>query len=123
MNLKFEDEKRQENIVSFKLTGELDHYFAPSVRTYLAELVADKYKNFIIDLNNVTFIDSTGLGVIANTAKYIKEENGYIILVTDKPKIIDLIETSGIIDPKQKHIALAKSSNEAEKFLYDLNKD
>ena len=120
MNLKLEDEKRQENIVSFKLNGELDHYFAPSLRAHLAELVADKYKHFIIDLSMTTFIDSTGLGVIANTAKYIKEENGYIILITNKPKIIDLIETSGIVGPKQKHIVLAKTKEEAEKFLHDL---
>jgi len=69
MNLKFEDEIKNKDTVYFKLNGELDHYFAPEVKEYLQELVADNFKNFIIDMNMVSFIDSTGLGVIAHMAR------------------------------------------------------
>jgi anti-sigma B factor antagonist len=46
------------------LTGELDLYNAHLVRDELLSAAADHPQRLIVDLSAVTFIDSTGLGVL-----------------------------------------------------------
>jgi anti-sigma B factor antagonist len=52
------------NALVIRLGGELDLYNAPMVRDALSSACADSPERVVVDLGEVEFIDSTGLGVL-----------------------------------------------------------
>ena len=67
--------------LTIKLDGELDlvsaHEFRETVDRAMEEMMS---KNLIIDLNRVTFIDSSGLGVILGRFRKIKANSGEMVI-------------------------------------------
>jgi anti-sigma B factor antagonist len=59
------------------ITGEVDMASAPGLRDQLQRLGA---RNVVIDLSGVTFIDSTGLGVLVTALKRAREAGGQLTL-------------------------------------------
>jgi anti-sigma B factor antagonist len=82
------------------LEGEIDVYTYPKLSDAL-KLVLDKYnesKDLIINLDKVRYIDSTGLGVIANGANQIsKLSGGDITIINASPQIRKIFDVSGLI--------------------------
>lgn len=59
------------------LTGELDLYNAEAVRTALLECCADEPGVLVVDLEQVTFIDSTALGVLIEARSRMSDRGGF----------------------------------------------
>ena len=62
-----------------KLAGELDLYNAHGVREELARQAERKPARVVVDLGNVTFIDSTGLGVLIEARSRMENEAAFIL--------------------------------------------
>ena len=60
------------------VNGDLDLYTSPSLRTNLHEVTADK---IALDLTDVTFIDSSGLGAIVGALKHVRERGGAFAVI------------------------------------------
>lgn len=80
----------------FKLVGEVDisnaHYFKQQLETALAE----KEQNITIDLSELNYIDSTGLGVIISAYGTIKK-NGFGVKITNpQDNVKKLLMISGL---------------------------
>lgn len=92
--------REKNSIPIIDLEGEIDVYTYPKLSDAL-KLIFDKFpgtKNLIINLNNVRYIDSTGLGVIANGANQIsKLTNGYVTIINATPQIKKIFDVSGLI--------------------------
>lgn len=82
------------------LEGEIDVYTYPKLSDAL-KVVFEKYpqtKDLIINLGSVRYIDSTGLGVIANGANQISRlSNGYVTVINATPQIRKIFDVSGLI--------------------------
>lgn len=65
------------------IDGHLDVYSAPDVRTALIALINEGRYRQVVDLTAVTFVDSTGLGVIVGAAKRAVARGGRLALVVD----------------------------------------
>ncbi|MCB5262260.1 MAG: STAS domain-containing protein [Candidatus Cloacimonetes bacterium] len=81
---------RQENRIGIiELKGRLDAYSAPQLRGLFSE-VADKAVNFVFDLKECDFIDSTGLGTIVACLKSASQGGGdiYIANLQEKPRMV-----------------------------------
>lgn len=64
------------NILYIILCGELDEHSANFTKTTLDELLDKKgFNQIIIDLNELDFMDSTGVGVMIGRYKRMKERN------------------------------------------------
>ena len=56
-----------------KFDGELDHHVAKNIRTKIDEIIDQQgVRNLIFDLNNMKFMDSSGIGVIIGRYKHKK---------------------------------------------------
>jgi len=78
MNIKT---KKSKDILTFILDGELDEHASHSARATMdKELARTNAKNVVFDLNSLSFMDSTGIGVLLGRYKKIREANrlGYI---------------------------------------------
>ena len=79
------------------IDGELDHYSASVIRKKLdREIDGRSVKHLIFDFSELSFMDSSGLGVIIGRYKKIKEKNGMVLLVCNKAHVDKLLAVSGL---------------------------
>ena len=62
-----------------KLAGELDLYNAHAVRQELVRQTERKPRRVVIDLGAVTFIDSTGLGVLIEGRSRMEDKDAFLL--------------------------------------------
>ena len=80
-----------------RLSGELHHHSADYVRQKIdAEIMKATTRNLVIDFGNVTFMDSSGIGVVMGRYKNITRMNGKAAIVAVNPQIRRVLEVSGI---------------------------
>ena len=74
--------------------GDLDLYTSPSLRTELHELGDDK---IALDLTDVTFIDSSGLGSIVGALKHVRERGGaFAVIAPPDGSLTRLLSLTGL---------------------------
>lgn len=88
--------EQKNNIPIIHVSGEIDVYTCPQLRSKLTELVQDGQTFMILNLENIQYIDSTGLGTIAHTARSIETSNGKVGIVCTKNQIKKIFEVSGL---------------------------
>lgn len=76
--------------------GEVDVYTAPKLRERLVELAADGHHKVVVDLEQVDFLDSTGLGVLVGGLKRLRSHDGDLLLVSTQRRILKVFEITGL---------------------------
>lgn len=79
-----------------ELEGEVDVYTAPKIKSQLVELINNGKYKIVIDLDNVDFMDSSGLGVLVGGLKRVKPHNGAISLVCSREQILKIFKITGL---------------------------
>ncbi|TYQ16397.1 UNVERIFIED_CONTAM: SpoIIAA-like anti-anti-sigma regulatory factor [Acetivibrio alkalicellulosi] len=78
--------------------GELDHHSAEYVRQKIdSELIKSSTKNMVFDFSNVSFMDSSGIGVIIGRYKNIQKLNGKLAITNINEQIKRIFEMSGLL--------------------------
>lgn len=89
--------KRTKNVLIIHLCGELDHHTAEKVRTNIEnELGQEAYTHLILNLAQLNFMDSSGLGVILGRYKKMSQSGGKMLLCSVQPSVYRLMEMSGL---------------------------
>jgi len=96
MDLSIEVTQQVEKEVSIALSGEIDVYTAQKLRDSLLPLTLDAGTNIKVDLKNVTYMDSTGLGIFINVLKSAKENNSSLQLVNLQKRVYRLFSITGL---------------------------
>ena len=79
------------------LHGELDHHTAKEVKDLIEEVIKNKgVKNLIFDFSNLSFMDSSGIGVIVGRYKLICSIGGKVAIAGASKTVKRLILMSGI---------------------------
>jgi anti-sigma B factor antagonist len=78
------------------IAGELDVQSAPRVRAEIIDLVRDGACDLVLDLDEVTFIDSTGLGVLIGTLKRVRSMGGDLRVVATCDPTLRLLRLTGL---------------------------
>jgi anti-sigma B factor antagonist len=81
----------------FELSGSLDIATSPTVRASLLEASARGDHRLIVDLTNVDFLDSTGLGALIGAQRRAKEFDGEVRLVVKEGQIVRLLRITGLL--------------------------
>ncbi len=85
------------NTLIIRLQGEFDLVNAENVRCLIDEKLQEKQiGNLILNLGKVSFVDSSGLGVIIGHYKKVKEKNGNMYIVGAQPVVKKILTLSGI---------------------------
>ncbi|GIN93465.1 anti-sigma factor antagonist [Siminovitchia terrae] len=90
--------KEKDNIFYVQLTGEIDAYTAPRVKEKLMEAAKGDSVKLNIDLSNVSYMDSTGLGVFVGVFKQLRANNGYMELTGMTERLQRLFDITGLAD-------------------------
>ena len=76
--------------------GEIDVYTAPTLRERLDEQINAGRTRLVVDLEGVTFMDSTGLGVLVGRLKSVRSQNGSLRLVCSSERILKVFAITGL---------------------------
>lgn len=95
MNLKI-DVKENKNEKTLYASGEIDIYTAPELKKELLALTKNSDATIIVDLNRVSYMDSTGLGVFISAIKSTNENNSHLKLVNLQERVYRLFTITGL---------------------------
>ncbi len=86
------------NVLYLRLSGEMDEYSATAARSR-ADRLADDYassERAIIDLKNVSFMDSTGIGFLIGRYKRFRRYGVPVYLTNPSGSTDKILEMSGV---------------------------
>lgn len=89
-------ERPAEQVAVIDLAGGVDIYSAPQFKDVLLKGIDGGARRVIVDLTNVTFIDSTGLGVLVTGAKRVRSQGVSFAIVSSAPNIRGIFEITGL---------------------------
>jgi anti-anti-sigma factor len=76
---------------------ELDFIKTPKFSEYMREKLDEiSYPNIILDLENLYYIDSTGLSSLINISRKIKDRSNEMVVVCNSVKILQLFDIAKI---------------------------
>ena len=79
------------------LDGEIDLAAAPSVRASLAAIVQDELaRDVVIDLRDVTFMDSTGVGALLSAYRHLKLQQRTLVLAQPQPIVARVLGITNV---------------------------
>ncbi|MGG1675072.1 anti-sigma F factor antagonist [Neobacillus sp. NRS-1170] len=85
------------NVLCIRLSGELDHHTADELREKAtAAIERNDIRHIVLNLEQLSFMDSSGLGVILGRYKQIKQVHGEMVVCAISPAIQRLFDMSGL---------------------------
>jgi len=97
MDLEITDADAAGDWTVVRASGELDVATAPQLRERLTTLIDDGgATRVVVDLEDVDFVDSTGLGVLVGALRRAREGGGEVRLVCTNHRILKVFEATGL---------------------------
>ena len=90
MNLKIEE--KNEIVVIYVKEERLDAHNSGNLKTEMSTLFGAGKKNILVDLNDVRFIDSSGLGALVSGFKNAISNQGNLKLSSLQPQVRSMFE-------------------------------
>tara|TARA_B100000929_G_C15281330_1_gene343629 strand:+ start:54 stop:401 length:348 start_codon:yes stop_codon:yes gene_type:complete len=91
--------------------GEIDSYTVDTFRETLGNLV--QVSQLLIDLSDVPFMDSAGLGALIGTIRKSGENNGVVVVSCGRASLLGLLRTTGF----DQIVTVTETSEEAMEAL------
>lgn len=89
-------EKQNQTLIVY-LEGELDHCSAQGIRRLLDGCIKDsEIKNMVLDMQELSFMDSSGIGVILGRYKQIKDKGGRMMVRNMNRQVERVFRLSGM---------------------------
>ena len=83
----------------FRLVGELDEHSAEFVRRRLdASITENSFDSVIFDLSRLSFMDSTGIGVVIGRYKLIRKLSKPVYVRNPSPTVDKIFRMSGLYE-------------------------
>lgn len=94
-----------------KLLGEMDHHNAKELRGEVDSLILEyRPQRVVLDLSEISFMDSSGLGFIMGRYSLAKELGASLVLRAPTPAVMKIITLAGM----ERMIKIEKSIKEGD---------
>ena len=114
MHVKISPNKDREGFYIIAPFGPIDSDTYLDFNESIQPLLTAATKSVILNLENVDYISSAGLGVLFTMKKFLKGNGGELLFCNMKPQIVRLFEIVNAL-PKE---TLFKDADEADAYLY-----
>jgi anti-anti-sigma factor len=102
------------NYQLFRLTGLLDAFSEATFRKVLSKCIDEGPKHVILDLSQIDFVDSSGLGALVQLVKKAQTLDGTLQIVSN-PRVTQTVKLVRL----EKFLSLQPSVDEAVKNVKD----
>jgi anti-sigma B factor antagonist len=89
--------RTQSETTVVEVSGEIDLHSAPQLRAELLKVGEVAKPRYVIDLNEVSFIDSTGIGVLVGALKRAREKAGNLHFCGAQSRVKRVFESTGLM--------------------------
>jgi anti-sigma B factor antagonist len=90
--------ERSEHRAVVVVAGEVEYGTAHTLRNALAEVVKDRTTELVVDLADVTFMDSTGLSLLLQVQARCETDRSRLVLRRPSARVRRLLDLSGLTD-------------------------
>jgi anti-sigma B factor antagonist len=80
------------------LSGELDLVSAPRLRNAIASLRSEATDEVVVDLSDLTYIDSVGIGLLVASRRRLDAEGRSFSVRNPAPQVLRLLEITGLVE-------------------------
>ncbi len=95
--------------------GELDHHSAALIRKEADSKFSKEVKSIVFDFTELTFMDSSGVGMIMGRYKKVLKKSGLLVIVSPKPQVKRILEMSGIMSIAKIEKSLGQAIKKCER--------
>ena len=78
------------------LSGELDHHNAAIIREEIDRELDGSVKLLTLDMSGITFMDSSGIGLIIGRYKLLERRGGSVAVINADARVDRIFEMSGL---------------------------
>ena len=103
----------QESLVVFKLHGDLDVDGSQALRNIYESRVQDADLFIVFDMQDVTYINSAGVGAIVALSKAAQMKNGRLFLINARDKIRNIFQITDL----DSRLAFVESLDKANRII------
>lgn len=87
----------RQDVLIVRVEGELDMHVADEFRQRIDAALESGVRHVLLNLKGVTFVDSSGLGVILGRYKKISADGGRMLATNIRPQVARVFELSGLL--------------------------
>ena len=88
--------QKKGNQVRFELEGSLDIYTSLDLKAALEKHAGERSMDIVVDMENLAYIDSSGIGVLIKALNYVKGMESTLCVANLKPVIEKVFKVSGL---------------------------
>jgi len=82
--------------LKLELSGDLDVSTAPQLKKFIDRLITEGNTNFKLDLSSLSYLDSSGYGVLIDAARKSQTGQGTIDLTSLPPWFSEFFDVAGL---------------------------
>ncbi len=87
---------KETNQCSILVKGEVSFKDAINLKECIFGLADDGHKKIVVNLRNITFLDSSGIGILLNSQRYLAAKKGILELKNIKGEIMEVLKIAGL---------------------------
>ena len=89
--------KQENQVLTVYLKGELDHHAVSRIKdTIDLQIINTPVKKLVLDMSEVTFMDSSGIGLIVGRYNRIRSIGGSMAIKNPGQSLLKILKMSGI---------------------------
>lgn len=92
--MKYTVDKKEQYVVFTLLEDKLDTALSPQLKSELLTVHAEGYKNLVLDMSHVKYIDSSGLSALLVGNRTYSEDGGIFVIASPQEHAMKLIKIS-----------------------------
>lgn len=73
--------REKSDVIILDVNGEIDLYNAPEIKESISKLIERQKFNIVVNLANVSYIDSSGIGALISSLSNLKKFNGTMKII------------------------------------------
>ncbi len=111
--------KKKDYVYVVELQGSLDTETAPLLQEELNEIIDEKTQAVLIDMKGITYISSSGIGVIIGVKKKLKQKQANFAMIDLQPQIEKVFNAMKILPI----VDIFDNMPEADKYIDQIIKE
>ena len=88
----------KEKFFLIEVKGDLDIYSEDEFRSFIEKEIEGADKDMVIDIKDLDYLDSTGLGLFMKIYKIAKEKDKTVSIINPKENILKLFKITNLTD-------------------------